>query len=113
MPSIIGIKPDFAQPKVASLKRGLSRVLFKYFASTIGIPAFRADPFVFLNSPTVHFLRDPHSLVYNFPPSIENIPRRDQFAAHRLPGYVTASQDKVSIVIGAVLSFVSLAMVLI
>ncbi|KAJ9113931.1 hypothetical protein QFC19_000126 [Naganishia cerealis] len=32
--------------------------------------------------------------VYNFPPSIENIPRRDQFAAHRLPGYVTASEDK-------------------
>lgn len=46
-------------------------------------------------SPTVHFLRDPHSLVYNFPPSLERIPPREKFAAHRLPGYVTASQDKV------------------
>lgn len=48
-----------------------------------------------LRSPTVHFLRDPHSLVYNFPPSLERIPPREKFAANRLPGYVTASQDTV------------------
>ncbi|KAJ9116905.1 hypothetical protein QFC22_004562 [Naganishia vaughanmartiniae] len=92
---ITGIKPDFAQPKVASLKRGLSRVLFKYVTRCNRDPIRQADLLNLSNdSPTVHFLRDPHSLVYNFPPSIEHIPRRDQFAAHRLPGYITASQDK-------------------
>jgi hypothetical protein len=47
-------------------------------------------------SPTVHFLRDPHSNVYAFDPRLENIPLAEDFAFDRLPPYITASRDAVS-----------------
>lgn len=69
---INSVKPMRDTP-VATLKRGLSRVLF---------------------NPSVHFLRDPRSHVYNFTPSLETIPNIDEFAFNRLPAYVTASKDQ-------------------
>lgn len=69
---IADVRP-LREAKVARLRRGLDRVLF---------------------NPSVYFLRDPHSLVYNFDPSMEVIPRPEEFAFERLPAYVTASQDK-------------------
>jgi hypothetical protein len=44
-------------------------------------------------SPSVHFTRDPRSHVYNFDPELERVPQADEFAFHRLPQYVTASED--------------------
>lgn len=69
---IADVRP-LREAKVARLRRGLDRVLF---------------------NPSVYFLRDPNSLVYNFDPSLEIIPRPADFAFERLPAYVTASQDK-------------------
>lgn len=48
------------------------------------------------HSPTVHFLRDPHSNVYTFDPRLESIPTAEEFAFDRLPPYITASRDEVS-----------------
>jgi hypothetical protein len=42
----------------------------------------------------VHFTRDPRSHVYNFDTSLEHVPQADQFAYHRLPQYITASEDE-------------------
>jgi hypothetical protein len=45
-------------------------------------------------SPSVHFVRDPRSHVYNFETEIERVPQADEFAFHRLPQYITASEDE-------------------
>ncbi|KAK0244416.1 mitochondrial protein Pet127-domain-containing protein [Armillaria nabsnona] len=66
------VKPVVAQRPVAKLSYGLDRVLF---------------------NPGVHWLRDPRSHVYNFPPSVENIPRVFDFAFERLPGFTKSSRD--------------------
>ncbi|KAI0372193.1 Pet127-domain-containing protein [Pilatotrama ljubarskyi] len=42
----------------------------------------------------VHWLRDPETKVYNFPEYLETIPRVEDFAFDRLPGFVPSSQDK-------------------
>lgn len=70
--TIQDVKP-IREGTVAKLGRGLDRVLF---------------------NPPVYFLRDPNSLVYNFDPELENIPRSDEFAFDRLPAYITASEDE-------------------
>lgn len=44
--------------------------------------------------PGVHMLRDPRTGVWNFSPDLGNIPTPDEFAFHRLPQYITASQDE-------------------
>ncbi|KAI0354994.1 Pet127-domain-containing protein [Trametes cingulata] len=42
----------------------------------------------------VHWLRDPETREYNFPEYLESIPRVEDFAFDRLPGFVPSSQDK-------------------
>ncbi|KAI8969616.1 Pet127-domain-containing protein [Trametes punicea] len=42
----------------------------------------------------VHWLRDPETGMYNFPQYLETIPRVEDFAFDRLPGFVPSSQDK-------------------
>ncbi|KAK7048290.1 mitochondrial protein Pet127-domain-containing protein [Favolaschia claudopus] len=58
---------------IATLEHGLERVLF---------------------NPGVHWLQDPRSRVYNFPPHLENIPRVTDFAFERLPGFISSSRDE-------------------
>ncbi|KAG7443094.1 Pet127-domain-containing protein [Guyanagaster necrorhizus] len=67
------VKPVARQRPVARLSHGLDRVLF---------------------NPGVHWLRDPRSHVYNFPPSVESIPRVFDFAFERLPGFTKSSRDE-------------------
>lgn len=43
----------------------------------------------------MHWLRDPETGKYNFPEYLETIPRVEDFAFDRLPGFVPSSQDKV------------------
>ncbi|KAG6335961.1 hypothetical protein ID866_3114 [Astraeus odoratus] len=57
---------------IARLAHGLSRVLF---------------------NPGVHWLQDPRSRVYNFPPWLESIPKVTDFAFERVTGFVKSSQD--------------------
>lgn len=58
--------------KVARLSNQLQRVLF---------------------SPGVHYIRDPRTGVWNFPPELTKIPTPDEFNFDTLPDYVTASKD--------------------
>ncbi|KAI0657392.1 mitochondrial protein Pet127-domain-containing protein [Cubamyces menziesii] len=41
----------------------------------------------------VHWLRDPETQKYNFPEYLENIPRVEDFAFDRLPGFTPSSRD--------------------
>ncbi|GAA6059785.1 hypothetical protein JCM10212_003680 [Sporobolomyces blumeae] len=64
----------YSDVKIAELSHGLSRVLF---------------------NPGVHFLRDPRSGVYNFPPdTLEHVPKLAEFEFDKLPQYVTSSKDE-------------------
>lgn len=68
---IVPVKPPREAP-VARLSNRLQRVLF---------------------SPGVHHMRDPRTGVFNFDQALEHIPTPEEFAFHRLPQYITASQD--------------------
>jgi hypothetical protein len=57
---------------IARLAHGLDRVLF---------------------NPGVHFVQDPRSGVYNFPPSLQTLPKVAAFAFDKLPQYITSSKD--------------------
>ncbi|QRW27104.1 mRNA degradation protein [Rhizoctonia solani] len=57
---------------VPTLKHGLDRVLF---------------------NPGVHWLQDPHSRVYNFPPELQTMPAFTSFAYDRINTFVTSSKD--------------------
>nr|XP_019049359.1 hypothetical protein I302_03145 [Kwoniella bestiolae CBS 10118]OCF28289.1 hypothetical protein I302_03145 [Kwoniella bestiolae CBS 10118] len=59
--------------KIATLRRSLGRVLF---------------------SPGPLPLRDSRTGVWNFDPSLHDIPQPDKFAFHRCPPYITPSQDR-------------------
>ncbi|GAA5863188.1 hypothetical protein JCM1840_002506 [Sporobolomyces johnsonii] len=60
---------------IATLSHSLSRALF---------------------NPGVHFLRDPRSGVYNFPPdTLEHVPKVSEFDFAKLPQYITSSKDEV------------------
>ncbi|GAA5954908.1 hypothetical protein JCM21900_004983 [Sporobolomyces salmonicolor] len=49
-----------------------------------------------LFNPGVHFLRDPRSGVYNFPPdALEHVPKVSEFDFGKLPQYITSSKDEV------------------
>ncbi|KAF5382603.1 hypothetical protein D9615_002963 [Tricholomella constricta] len=67
------VKPLSAQNPIATLAHGLDRVLF---------------------NPGVHWLQDPRSRVYNFPPYLENIPKVTDFAFERLSGFIKSSRDE-------------------
>ncbi|KAL7420472.1 hypothetical protein Q5752_004422 [Cryptotrichosporon argae] len=69
---IVGV-PPMREAKVATLSRGLQRVLF---------------------NPGVMHLRDPRSGVWNFATSLADIPKPEEFAFHRTPQYITASKDE-------------------
>lgn len=69
--NIVPVKPPRDAP-VARLNNRLQRVLF---------------------SPGVHHMRDPRTGVFNFDQALEHIPTPEEFAFHRLPQYITASQD--------------------
>lgn len=69
--NIVPVKPPRDAP-VARLNNRLQRVLF---------------------SPGVHHMRDPRTGVFNFDQALERIPTPEEFAFHRLPQYITASQD--------------------
>lgn len=73
-PKDVPIEPVTAprDAKVARLAHSLTRVLF---------------------SPGVHVLRDPRTGVWNFSRELGHIPTPEEFAFHRLPQYITASQD--------------------
>lgn len=72
--SIIPLTPSYPRPPIATLAHGLDRVLF---------------------NPGVHFLRDPRSGVYNFPPTtLESVPRLEDFEFEKLPAYITSSKDE-------------------
>lgn len=60
------------QAPVARLGRRLQKVLF---------------------SPGVHMLRDPRTGIWNFDERLASIPKPEEFAFHRLPQYITASED--------------------
>lgn len=47
-----------------------------------------------LFSPGVHFLQDPRTRVYNFPPFLKKIMEYDNFDASALPPFVTVSKDE-------------------
>ncbi|KAK4703869.1 hypothetical protein P7C70_g2349, partial [Phenoliferia sp. Uapishka_3] len=67
------LAPLSPSPPIATLAHGLDRVLF---------------------NPGVHFLRDPRTGVYNFPPdTLENVPKIGQFDFAKLPEYITSSRD--------------------
>ncbi|KAG6866296.1 hypothetical protein C0991_006392 [Blastosporella zonata] len=66
------IPPPSKHNPIATLAHGLDRVLF--------------------NS-GVHWLQDPRSKVYNFPPHIEVIPKVTDFAFERLGGFIKSSRD--------------------
>ncbi|KAF5389241.1 hypothetical protein D9757_003485 [Collybiopsis confluens] len=66
------ISPTNQHP-IATLHHGLDRVLF---------------------NPGVHWLRDPRSRVYNFPPALGIIPKVFDFAFERLTGFVRSSRDQ-------------------
>ncbi|KAJ7134543.1 mitochondrial protein Pet127-domain-containing protein [Mycena epipterygia] len=76
-PLSIDVPADLAPTKehkpIATLEHGLERVLF---------------------NPGVHWLQDPRSRVYNFPPHLENIPKVTDFAFERLPGFIKSSRDE-------------------
>ncbi|CAE6410294.1 unnamed protein product, partial [Rhizoctonia solani] len=57
---------------VPTLKHGLDRVLF---------------------NPGVHWLQDPHSRVYNFPPELQTMPAFTSFAYDRVNSFITSSKD--------------------
>ncbi|KAF8744306.1 Pet127 protein, partial [Rhizoctonia solani] len=57
---------------VPTLKHGLDRVLF---------------------NPGVHWLQDPHSRVYNFPPELQTMPAFTSFAYDRINTFITSSKD--------------------
>ncbi|EJD41266.1 Pet127-domain-containing protein [Auricularia subglabra TFB-10046 SS5] len=64
--------PGFQQPPIARLAHGLDRVLF---------------------NPGVHWMRDPHSGVYNFPPYLQRLPDVREFDFGRLHPYLRSSRD--------------------
>ncbi|KAJ7044042.1 mitochondrial protein Pet127-domain-containing protein [Mycena alexandri] len=72
-PVLQDLPPTSQQHPIATLEHGLERVLF---------------------NPGVHWLQDPRSRVYNFPPHLENIPKVTEFAFERLPGFIKSSRDK-------------------
>ncbi|KAF9468569.1 mitochondrial protein Pet127-domain-containing protein [Collybia nuda] len=67
------LKPNSKHLPIAQLAHGLERVLF---------------------NPGVHWLQDPRSRVYNFPPYLENIPKVNDFAFERLSGFIKSSRDE-------------------
>ncbi|CAE6509457.1 unnamed protein product [Rhizoctonia solani] len=67
----IGRDPERYVP-VPTLKHGLDRVLF---------------------NPGVHWLQDPHSRVYNFPPELQTMPAFTSFAYDRINAFITSSKD--------------------
>nr|XP_019000426.1 uncharacterized protein I203_06840 [Kwoniella mangroviensis CBS 8507]OCF63887.1 hypothetical protein I203_06840 [Kwoniella mangroviensis CBS 8507] len=73
--SINEVKP-MRDMKIARLRKALGRVLF---------------------SPGVIPLRDFRTGVWNFEPSLHDIPQPDKFAFHRCPPYITPSQDEASL----------------
>ncbi|KAJ3788383.1 mitochondrial protein Pet127-domain-containing protein [Lentinula aff. detonsa] len=67
------LTPPTKQNPIATLHHGLERVLF---------------------NPGVHWLRDPRSRVYNFPPALGIIPKVMDFAFERLTGFIRSSRDE-------------------
>ncbi|RDB18053.1 hypothetical protein Hypma_000891 [Hypsizygus marmoreus] len=67
------LKPTSPHRPIAKLAHGLERVLF---------------------NPGVHWLQDPRSRVYNFPPYLEKIPKVTDFAFERLAGFIKSSRDE-------------------
>ncbi|KAJ7780564.1 mitochondrial protein Pet127-domain-containing protein [Mycena maculata] len=72
-PVLLDVPPPSEHKPIAMLEHGLERVLF---------------------NPGVHWLQDPRSRVYNFPPHLENIPKVTDFAFERLPGFIKSSRDE-------------------
>ncbi|KAJ7459785.1 RNA processing-related protein, mitochondrial RNA degradation [Mycena latifolia] len=72
-PVLEDLAPTSEHKPIATLEHGLERVLF---------------------NPGVHWLQDPRSRVYNFPPHLENIPKVTEFAFERLPGFIKSSRDE-------------------
>ncbi|KAH0586325.1 hypothetical protein H2248_007572 [Termitomyces sp. 'cryptogamus'] len=71
-PTLLDVEPPSEQHPIARLSHGLDRVLF---------------------NPGVHWLQDPRSKVYNFPPYLESIPKVTDFAFERLGGFIKSSRD--------------------
>ncbi|KAJ6619466.1 mitochondrial protein Pet127-domain-containing protein [Mycena sp. CBHHK59/15] len=72
-PVLLDVAPTSEHKPIATLEHGLDRVLFNQ---------------------GVHWLQDPRSRVYNFPPHLENIPKVTDFAFERLPGFIKSSRDE-------------------
>ncbi|KAJ3972992.1 mitochondrial protein Pet127-domain-containing protein [Lentinula raphanica] len=72
-PVLQDLSPPTKQSPIATLHHGLERVLF---------------------NPGVHWLRDPRSRVYNFPPALGIIPKVVDFAFERLTGFIRSSRDE-------------------
>ncbi|KAJ7644071.1 mitochondrial protein Pet127-domain-containing protein [Roridomyces roridus] len=72
-PVLQDLPPPSEHKPISILQHGLERVLF---------------------NPGVHWVQDPRSRVYNFPPHLENIPKVTDFAFERLPGFVKSSRDE-------------------
>ncbi|KAF8508193.1 mitochondrial protein Pet127-domain-containing protein, partial [Hysterangium stoloniferum] len=67
------VVPPHGNWPVSRLAHGLDRALFNQ---------------------TVHWLQDPHSRVFNFPPALQNMPHVTEFAFERLPKFTPSSQDE-------------------
>ncbi|KAH7101600.1 Pet127-domain-containing protein [Auriculariales sp. MPI-PUGE-AT-0066] len=66
------VHPDYVQGPIAQLAHGIDRVLF---------------------NPGVHWIRDPHSGVFNFTPYLQTVPDVREFDFNRLYPYVRSSED--------------------
>ncbi|KAG6877748.1 hypothetical protein C0993_004251 [Termitomyces sp. T159_Od127] len=71
-PTLESVEPPSEQYPIARLSHGLERVLF---------------------NPGIHWLQDPRSKVYNFPPYLEMIPKVTDFAFERLGSFIKSSRD--------------------
>ncbi|KAF8610419.1 Pet127-domain-containing protein [Ceratobasidium sp. AG-I] len=75
-PYVVTLESVVRDPKhdvpIPTLKHGLDRVLF---------------------NPGVHWLQDPHSRVYNFPPELQSMPAFTSFAYDRVGTFITSSKD--------------------
>ena len=67
----------------------------EYYSSMQGFIECPKQSAEFSSSPGVHWLQDPRSRVYNFPPYLENIPKVTDFDFDRLTGFIKSSRDEV------------------
>ena len=82
---------SWKRKRVPKLAHGLEGVLSRYAALCLYVRGW----LIMLHRSGVHWLKDPDSGKYNFDEHLESIPKVEDFAFDRLPGFVPSSQDHV------------------